>query len=81
MMYPRPYVGWIIGTEHATALGQWFSTCGTPRHLRGYGKTSCGVCKIGKENYFVIIMARFRVIHRRPGRKDIGLTGQNHINN
>jgi hypothetical protein len=25
--------------------------------------------------------ARFRASHRRPGRKDIRLTGQNHINN
>jgi hypothetical protein len=54
----------------------------------GYGeayvKISYGVCKSEKEIFpqkLRIIRARFRVNHRRPGRKDIRLTGQNHICN
>jgi hypothetical protein len=52
----------------------------------GVSEKSCRCARIEKKNVLFrdkhwIIRARFRVSHRRPGRKDIRLTGQNHINN
>jgi hypothetical protein len=52
-----------------------FSTWGMQRHFKGYVKLRKKYCLMIKRR------TRFRVSHRRLGRKGIRLTGQNHINN
>jgi predicted permease len=59
-----------------TSLDDWFSTWGTGICLRRYAKTSYRVCKIEKKIIVFSdkhgkIMARFRVSHKRHGRKGI----------
>jgi hypothetical protein len=53
------------------------------RVLQGVCKIECifmCTCILFLDKHW-LIWARFRVSHRRPGHKDIRLTGQNHINN
>jgi hypothetical protein len=50
-----------VNAIHSTARDahghhQWSSTWGTPRHLRGYAKTSYGVCKIEKKYFLCKLM-------------------------
>jgi hypothetical protein len=60
-----------IRREHLlnSGLEQWYSTWGTRRHLRGY--VTLKKIYILFHDKHLIIRARFRVSHRRPGRKDI----------
>jgi hypothetical protein len=47
-------VGRCLFSLSQILIVQWYSTWSTRRHLRGYEKTSYGVSKIEKKNYFSI---------------------------
>jgi hypothetical protein len=74
----KKYITFSYRRTFSSYLEQWYLTWGKRGHLTGYVKLK--KIYIFRDKHW-IIGVRFRVNHKRPGSKDIRLTGQNHINN